>query len=318
MFHLKSRSTQSGATMVEFIFAAPAVLFLGLGSVQAGLIYHGKATLNYATFEAARAGAVDHAQLESMKNELGFRLAPLMGGDGTAEKAAEAISMSIAGVNLPLQTKLEILNPTVQAFDDWGQVSLDSGVRVIPNSHLRNRHAERSQVGSQSGLNLHDANLLKIKVTHGFQMKIPFIAAIFAKAMVVTDLANAHYYALKQIPITSVVTVRMQNEAWESQIIAEAGVAPLAANNTSTNQVVSDNPSTAVAVTPCTDPYGLSGHNALMSSVTYPEGGQDSGVCAASVFVNSPISNAIGGAQTQGAQPAALSDDSGQGADGCT
>lgn len=314
MYPKKSSSLQSGATMVEFIIATPAVLFLGLGSVQAGLIYHGKTTLNYATFEAARAGAVDHAQLDGMKKELGFRLAPLVGGDGTAAKAAEAIAMSTASVNLPLQTKLEILNPTIEAFDDWGEVSLESGVRAIPNSHLRNRHSERGQIGAQSGLNLHDANLLKIKVTHGFKMKIPFIADIFAGAMAQYDRAPAHapYYALKQIPITSVVTVRMQNEAWESQIVAGTGVAPLATNGTNTSQVVDGIQPTAVAVTPCADPYGLSGHNALMSSVTYP-GGQDAGICGTNAFVNNPITSAISGAQAS-----SLNTGSGQGTDGCS
>ena len=300
----KTRRSQSGATMVEFIIAAPAVLFLGLGSVQAGLIYHGKTTLNYATFEAARAGAVDHALLDGMKNELGYRLAPLMGGDGTAEKAAEAIAMSIASVNLPLQTKLEILNPTAEAFDDWGEISLEAGVRVIPNSHLRNRHGARNQIGAASGLNLHDANLLKIKVTHGFKMKIPFIAGIFSKIMLEADPTNGPYYALKQIPITSVVTVRMQNEAWESQITAGGGVAPLAADDTDNNQVVTGTQPNAIAVTPCTDPYGLSAHSALMSNVSYPGGSQDSGVCA---------SNAFGGAQSSDLIPASEA-----GADGCS
>ncbi len=315
MYLKKSESSQSGATMVEFILATPAVLVLGLGSIQAGLIYHGKTTLNYATFEAARAGAVDHAQLDSMKNELGFRLAPLMGGDGTAEKAADAIANSVASVNLPLQTKLEILNPTIEAFEDWGEMSIESGVRAIPNSHLRNRHSERDQIGTESGLNLHDANLLKIRVTHGFQMKIPFIAGIFADAMARYDSTAAHapYYALNQIPITSVVTVRMQNEAWESPIVAGAGVAPLATADNNTNQVVDGGQSTAVvAVTPCADPYGLSGHSALMSSVSYSSS-QDALVCGTNAFANNAITSAIGGVQTS-----ALNTAGGQTSDDCS
>jgi len=297
MTNMHARKSQSGATMVEFVIATPVVLFLGLGSVQAGLIYHGKSTLNYATFEAARSGAVNHAQLDSMKDELGFRLAPLMGGDGTADKAAEAIAKSIVSVNLPLQTKLEILNPTVEAFDDWGEVSLESGVRAIPNSHLRNRHAERNQIGATSGLNLHDANLLKIKVTYGFKMKVPFIASIFATIMGEADqnTANAPYYALNQIPITSVVTVRMQNEAWESQIVAGSTSAPLASDTTTDNQLAAGTQGNAVpgTVTPCANPYGLSAHSALMSSVTYPTGDDGYGMCAGGAFANSPVSSSL-------------------------
>ncbi len=295
MYYKQSRKSQSGATMVEFIITAPIVLLLGLGSVQAGLVYHGKATLNYATFEAARAGAVDHAQLDSMKSELGFRLAPLVGGDGSPEKAAEAIAMSMAGVNLPLQTKLEILSPTVEAFDDWGQISREAGVRAIPNSHLRNRHDDRSRIGAASGLNLHDANLLKIRVTHGFQLKIPILAGLYSDIMMELDSDNAGYYALRQIPITSVVTVRMQNEAWESHIVAATTAAPLAEGGNKDNQLVDTNQSNAVAVTPCADRFGLTGQLAMLSNVEYPVGLHNSQICGTDAFVNNSnlVSTAI-------------------------
>lgn len=226
MRNFHRRLKQRGSSLAEFIYAVPAVLLLGLGSVQAGLIYHGKSTLNYATFEAARHGAVNHAQFDAMKAELSYRLAPLYGGDGTATKAAQAMAKAKAASLLPLRTNIRILNPTPAAFDDWGEMSLEAGVRAIPNSHLRHRVGDRNTVGAQSGLNLHDANLLKIKVTHGFEMKIPVVSDVIAKGMLLADPDNAHYYAQKQLPITSVVTVRMQNEAWEQDW--EAGtVAPL-------------------------------------------------------------------------------------------
>jgi hypothetical protein len=211
----QQRIKQRGSSLAEFIYAAPAVLLLGLGSLQAGLIYHGKSTLNYATFETARHGAVNHAQFDAMKAELSYRLAPLYGGDGTAEKAVQAIAKAKAASLLPERTSIEILNPTPTAFDDWGEMSLEAGVRAIPNSHLRHRVADRNTVGAQSGLNLHDANLLKIKVTHGFEMKVPVVSDVIAKGMLLADPTNAHFYAQKQLPITSVATVRMQNEAWE-------------------------------------------------------------------------------------------------------
>ena len=42
----RSRSCQSGATLAEFAIIAPVVMFIGMTTVQAGLIYHGKTTLN--------------------------------------------------------------------------------------------------------------------------------------------------------------------------------------------------------------------------------------------------------------------------------
>ena len=81
------------------------LLLLGLSTLQAILIYHGKSTLNYATFEAARTGAVNHAQEGAMRHELGIRLAPLQGGDGSTERAATAILKARTFVENRLQTR---------------------------------------------------------------------------------------------------------------------------------------------------------------------------------------------------------------------
>ena len=43
------------------------LLGIGGGTVQTGLAYHGKTVLNYATFEAARTGAVQHALVDRMR-----------------------------------------------------------------------------------------------------------------------------------------------------------------------------------------------------------------------------------------------------------
>ena len=156
---------------------------MGMGTLQAGLLYHGKSTLNYATFEAARVGATQHAQPGPMRRELGIRLAALQGGNGTEAKAAEAITRSIIVIDTPINTdgtlapptRLTILNPTIAAFDAWGATSLEDDNRtVIPNSHLRHllagSGAQRqafAQKQRDSGVSLRDANLLKIEVTHG-------------------------------------------------------------------------------------------------------------------------------------------------------
>ncbi len=209
-------NTQRGATLAEFVIAAPLVLIVGMTSVQAGLIYHGKTTLNYATFEAARTGATNNAQLDLMRQELGLRLAPLQGGDGSAQSAAQAIARSSASVLDASSTRVKILNPTTAAFDDWGINSREFDRRVLPNSHLRHRE---HKVGNTSGLSLRDANLLKIEVTHGVDLKVPFVNTLISQAMAVVDPANAFYYQRNKFPLKSVATVRMQSEAWEDEIV---------------------------------------------------------------------------------------------------
>ncbi len=207
---------QRGATLAEFVIIAPLVLIVGMTSVQAGLIYHGKTTLNYATFEAARTGATNNAQLDLMRQELGLRLAPLEGGDGSAQSAAAAMAKSSAAVMNASSTRVKVLNPTTAAFDDWGINSREFDRRVLPNSHLRHREHD---IGSTSGLSLRDANLLKIEVTHGVDLKVPFVNTLISRAMTVVDPENAFYYRRNKFPIKSVATVRMQSEAWEDEIV---------------------------------------------------------------------------------------------------
>ncbi len=210
---MNKRSAKArGSSMVEFIVVAPVLLGLGLGTVQAALVYHGNSIVNYATFEAARTGAVNNALRGPMMSELATRLAPLQGGDGTAEKAAEAIAKSRLETTL-LQNKLtriEILNPTLEAFEHFKVSSRESGVEVIPNSHLR--HQSTTEIDPVSGVNIQDANLLKIRVTHGFELEVPGVRRLLTSVMSVLDADNAEYYLAGKLPLVSVATVRMQSE----------------------------------------------------------------------------------------------------------
>lgn len=272
---------ETGASMVEFIVVAPILLFFCMGTIQAGLLYHANSTLNYATFEAARAGAVNHAQLDPMRKELGMRLAPLVGGDGTAEKAALAILKSSTLVANPANTRLRIINPTREAFDDWGEPSDTAGVLVIPNSHLR--HKDRGHIGASSGLNLHDANLLKIEVTHGVDMKVPVFKQFLSRAMQLIDPVNSSFYVRGRFPLRSVATVRMQSETWDTEAILAAGTVPQPVETTPTGM---DSVASVDATLPdvagddenglqnagCGNSFGLTGELSLMSSAAYASG----------------------------------------------
>ena len=212
---------QKGASLTEMVVVSPALLFFGLSTVQAGLVYHGKTTVNYATFEAARSGAVNHGQVSVMRKELGLRLAPLEGGDGSTERAASAIAQSVLKAANPVNTRLKIISPSIEAFEDW-KITDDEGREVIPNSHLRHIHGEMAAAGSASGMTLRDANLLKVEVTHGFELKVPFVNRLVSRAMLELDQnpANATFYAQNMLPIKSVATVRMQSELWKDEVLA--------------------------------------------------------------------------------------------------
>lgn len=224
----KNAATQQGASLVEFAVVAPVLFLMGLGTLQAGLLYHNKTILNYATYEAARVGATRHAQHQLMRLELGIRLAPLIGGDGTLEKAAAAMVQTAINVESPIgitgaiapPTKLEILSPDLDAFANWGEDSVEHiNRRVIPNSHLRHQGSE-----VRGGVSLADANLLKIEVTHGMEMKVPLVSKLLSRMMLVVDddPERRLYYLSERFPLKSTATVRMQSEAWKGAIVAAA------------------------------------------------------------------------------------------------
>ncbi|MCP5206257.1 MAG: pilus assembly protein [Hahellaceae bacterium] len=224
---------QSGAAMSEFAVTLPVLLLLGLGTMQAALLYNAKNTVTYATFEAARKGAVNHAQIAPMQAELGLRIAPVFGGDGGPEKAMAAITRGMLEAQDPRYTKIEVLNPTKEAFDDFGVIN-DDGVLEIPNSNLRFR--DRS-VKPHSKVNIQDANLLKIKVTYAYALTIPLIDRLLPAIMTKIDPDNAGYYLLGRIPVTAVATLRMQSAAYAdgnhslNESTGGSGAIPVVGNN---------------------------------------------------------------------------------------
>ncbi len=216
---MKFRKNELGSTMVEFVVVTPVLLMLGLGTVQMGFVYHAKTTLNYATFEAARIGAVNHADIEPMKNELAYRLAPLYGGRGDDESAGAAIGRSMSDSIDPLAGKITILNPTADMFDSWAVTDSTSGELQIPNHHLRHQSADM-----RAGVTLHDANLLKIRSEYGYRLQIPVASSMIIQAMQMLYPEQAAYYASGRIPLSSVATVRMQNEVRRAGIDASQHV----------------------------------------------------------------------------------------------
>ncbi len=205
-------SREMGGTLVEIAITAPVLLLLGLGIVQTALLLHAKTTLNYAVFEAARKGAVTHAQQAPMRDELALRLAPLFGGSGDTASSVRALARSSLDARDPRFTRLAVISPSRQAFADWAVYNPQSGELEIPNSHLRQRHSER-RPKPVSGVDLQTANLLSIEVTYGYKMTVPLVGKLAARMLLRFDPANAVFYLADRLPIKSIATVRMQSPA---------------------------------------------------------------------------------------------------------
>jgi len=298
---------QRGSSMVEFLIVLPMLLFTGTGIMQFGLIYHAKSILNYATFEAARVGAVSNAQIEPMRAELGYRLAPVYGGDGGAAKGVMSQIRAAVAVNDISTTKIEVLNPTRATFEEHGKVkdvtdskgNVHESVQAIPNSHLRFAPTEIKN----DGLHLRDANLLKIQVTYGYQMRMPFLDAkvpgvqwIMRNVFIRTDPKNWQYYARGMMPLTASATVRMQSDAMQQQeppkVVQAVNAAYQWMVESDDSEAAAENAESAVACTPAELPnkYGLykrQGEIERIDSVASDE------ICAWIPTDNAAVNNAV-------------------------
>jgi len=183
-------SRQTGQAMVETVVVLFAALLLLLGIIQFGLIYNAKTTLDYATFEAARAGALNYGDKTAIEYALARGLTPLFTSVDLADSdrdKVKTVQKSRDKLFRQIQSGrhacIERLNPDTNAFNAYA-VTDPTGhfgtQRLIPNSHLHYRSALAS---GGSNVSIQDANLLKLRVTYCYPMQVPLISNTIAKLM---------------------------------------------------------------------------------------------------------------------------------------
>lgn len=172
--------------MTEFIIITPVMFLLVFGVLQFALLFQAKTTLNYATFEAARAGALNNAQIIPMQNAFARAMAAMYYIDTEATgielgeqsanvvrtaEARDRVRAEIRGdevTGMPPMAEFVILNPDEDVFANHG--FNDNGRCVIPNDNLMYRD---SQI--RGTVNIQDANLLKLRVTYCYPLHVPFV-----------------------------------------------------------------------------------------------------------------------------------------------
>jgi len=237
---------QSGQSMTEFIIVFPVLFLLIFGALQFALLYHAKITLNYATFLAARSGAVSNAHIGIMENALARGMAPLYTHCDTAAEVIRARDQVRTEITSGFAF-IEILNPPMQAFnnpattgsirDGSKPLVVNTGItpqdRVIPNDNLM----FRPTTPGASGQSIQEANLLKIRAHYCYPLFVPLIDRLLVKIMTQTantDKTSPDYCPECQgifqstgtfergcldndrFPITSQAIVRMQSRAIQS------------------------------------------------------------------------------------------------------
>lgn len=223
---------QGGQALAEYIYVFPILAMLILGAIQFGFIYQTKATLNYATFSATRQAALNNGAMSAIVDGLTSGMMPLFthssstGGVRNLELLKNAWKLANQQITDPKLTVITIVNPTTSALSAY-QGQSESGSE-IPNDNLM----YRSTNISGGGMNIQDANLLKVRVTYCYRMAVPILnkliynLAIDPPATPVVGPTAAEWLASEggnstskpctgladeyRIPITSEAVVRMQ------------------------------------------------------------------------------------------------------------
>ena len=222
---------ERGATLVEFVIVGPLALFILLVLMQYALLFHARSQLNYATFEAARAGTVANARPTAIRAAFDRAMTGYHGGGTTTAELAASRARALAEAPF---ARIELLSPTRESFDDYHSPALaarmGSSGRVIPNTNLAylacpiDRPACHSDPATNaSGQTLQDANLLKLRITYGIPAKkqIPLAGPFMARALAVLDAADGDAFragliADGRIPIVAHTVMRMQSPPIEA------------------------------------------------------------------------------------------------------
>jgi hypothetical protein len=160
-----------GQSMVEYLIILPSLLLLTLGAIQFALLYQIKSQVNYATFAAARQGALKNGNANAIKDAFGAAMAPLFTSSPDIPGLLRGRVVGAVEAFNPLVTTIERISPPESVKQDFGIPDPeDSNKRIVPNDNLQYRP---TTIGANSKLNIQDANILKIRVTYCAKLIVP-------------------------------------------------------------------------------------------------------------------------------------------------
>ena len=205
-----------GQSMVELLVILQAMLLLIMGAIQFALIYHAKITLNYAAYEAVRAGSLNNADYEAIQEGFARGLAPLYSyatdDDEQIDAYQDARDKILEEFDSSDQLiRIERLSPQSNDFTDF---ALSDG--NIPNDNLRYRTSDTGLTGHR---NIQDANLLHLRITYWYPLYVPMVDSVIYSA--ICELSKWSDDTVcsgddKKIPLTAVAAMRMQSPAMDS------------------------------------------------------------------------------------------------------
>ncbi|PHV07909.1 pilus assembly protein TadG [Janthinobacterium sp. BJB412] len=178
---MRRRRPDGGQSSTEFLVVFPLLVMLVFGVIQFALLYQARATLNYAALLAARAGAVHNGSATSMRVALASGLAPLFASEPTmSDYTGAVLKANLETAALSNLTKIDVLNPTAKALQDFARARLDGSGRELPNDTLNYRNPTP---GTKSALSVQDANILHVRVSYCYRLIVPVVGRVMYAAV---------------------------------------------------------------------------------------------------------------------------------------
>ena len=196
---MNGRRRQSGQSAQEFVVVVPLVLVLLLGGLQVAILYRARLTLNLATFEAARRGAVSNATWEAANFGFARSMSALYvpGAEGDEILADGAVDAALDRGLLLSESRaalpwwelepgdpsspvcIERVNPANEAIETFAYTGTPDGApREIPNDNLMFR--SRSVPVGDGSLSVQDLNLLHLRISYCHPMIVPIAGRLIS------------------------------------------------------------------------------------------------------------------------------------------
>lgn len=204
-----------GVAMVEFyVVALFALLPLGLGTLQLGLLLAENHHIDHAAFHAARHAAMAHGDLAAARRALAQAGAVLF-VDAATEVDASNLGTRVAGAyaaataDIARFARIRLMNPAPDAQADFSQHR--GGRYVIPNDALEHRSLAP---GARGGRNIQQANILRLEVIWCRPLIVPFARELLLGTLLRLDgdAWHRYCYASGRVPVRSEGTSPMQSD----------------------------------------------------------------------------------------------------------
>ncbi|WP_219041682.1 TadE/TadG family type IV pilus assembly protein [Zhongshania aquimaris] len=225
---LNSHPSQRGQALPEMLIAFPLVVIMVMGIVQIALVYRGKATVNNATFLAARSGALNHGYMAKMERVFWSRMValgqirPELRSGSTTEglfdspDQAKLLASKVALATSHTYKPIEVVWPSREVFDyfavpvkdlepcsgagcpfsDYGG-AFKPAVKSVFEIPVDNLDARDSSLHTVDGskVNLMDANLLSVRSRYCYDLEVPVANFIIWRTLRAVNAAEADWQA---------------------------------------------------------------------------------------------------------------------------